>query len=178
MKTMTCDDAFEALTGPGEFSAAELQRHLTGCARCREMSDVLAPALALFAGEAPTEPACFDDRALAASSATERTGGALLSTAAVRAADEAARGLAARSRRQRRNATLPGALRIAAVFLLGVASAFGIAGLRSDGNSAATESRDDGACLWVSTDTPAADTLDAEHVILSCVACHLPAAGR
>ena len=120
----------------------------------------------------------MDHRAGTASSATERTGGALLSTAAVRAADDAARDLAARSRRQRRNVTLPGVLRIAAVFLLGVASAFGIAGLRSDGSPAATESRSPGTCLWVSTDTRAADTLDAEHVILSCVACHLSPTGH
>ena len=177
MTTMTCDDAFEALTGPTGFGAADVEAHLRACARCREMSEVLAPALALFAGDAPVEPACFDDRPVAAAAATERTGGVLLSTAAVRAADDAARDLAAHSRR-RRNVALPGVLRIAAVFLLGIATAFGIAGLRSDGNPAVTESQNEGACLWVSTDTRSADKVDAEHVILSCVACHLPATGR
>ena len=179
MKTMTCDDAFEALTGPREFSAGDLEQHLAGCARCREMSDVLSPALALFAGEAPTEPAMISGHgATGASARMGSAGRELLSPAAVRAADHAARELGCRSQRQRSRTLLSGALRLAAVFLLGVATAFGIAGLRSEGNTAATESESDGTCLWAATDTRSADTLDAEHVILSCVACHLPATGR
>lgn len=46
---MTCDDAFEALTGPPLREDAALRTHLAACPRCRQMEEVLQPALAAFA---------------------------------------------------------------------------------------------------------------------------------
>ncbi len=48
---MNCDEAFDALTDPAEHDNSALKWHLEFCPRCREMQEVLAPALALFAGE-------------------------------------------------------------------------------------------------------------------------------
>jgi hypothetical protein len=173
---MTCDEAFEALTGPSEFSAGDLRSHLAACPRCREMSDVLAPALALFAGEAPREAPPVDQQFATGTEASGAAAGTLLSPAAIRADDHAARALASQSPR-RRTVLLPGVLRIAAVFVLGIATAFGIAGLRS-GPQAAENPATNGSCLWIARNAQSAEDLQAEHVILSCVACHLPAASR
>ncbi len=45
---MTCDDAFELLTGSHTDRPEELQAHLHSCSRCCQMREVLAPAVALF----------------------------------------------------------------------------------------------------------------------------------
>lgn len=42
---MNCDQAFERLTDPAVGCDAELEAHLYGCPRCRDMSEILEPAL-------------------------------------------------------------------------------------------------------------------------------------
>ncbi len=54
---MNCDDAFDALTDPTGADAAELAEHLAKCPRCRELKQVLEPALSLLSGNRPAEPA-------------------------------------------------------------------------------------------------------------------------
>jgi len=54
---MNCDEAFDALTDPVSADAAELAKHLLKCPRCRELKQVLEPALSLLCGELPAEPA-------------------------------------------------------------------------------------------------------------------------
>jgi hypothetical protein len=179
MKTITCDEAFEALTDSRANEQPELVRHLATCARCRELREVLAPALALFAGEAPVEAACPAERTAGADrgSSILSPASALLSPAAVLAADQAARRLSARHRRP---SVSPGALfRMAAVFLVGVATAFGVASIGGDDpRRPQTAAPAAGACLWTSAGRPASQPTRAEDVILSCVACHLPASAR
>ncbi|RPI89898.1 MAG: hypothetical protein EHM42_02235 [Planctomycetaceae bacterium] len=46
---MNCDEAFELLTDAAAGSETDLARHLAACPRCRQMCEVLAPAIALFA---------------------------------------------------------------------------------------------------------------------------------
>lgn len=46
---MTCDEAFELLTSTTGTQTANLDRHLHNCQRCRQMREVLAPAIELFA---------------------------------------------------------------------------------------------------------------------------------
>ncbi|MCY2962862.1 MAG: hypothetical protein NT069_04280 [Planctomycetota bacterium] len=56
---MTCDDAFELLTGSHTDRPEELQTHLHSCPRCCQMREVLAPAVALFdpaAGDGQESP--------------------------------------------------------------------------------------------------------------------------
>ncbi len=54
---MNCDDVFDALTDPQGADAAEVAEHLARCPRCRELKQVLEPALSLLCGELPAEPA-------------------------------------------------------------------------------------------------------------------------
>jgi hypothetical protein len=54
---MNCDDAFDALTDPALADTAELAEHLLICPRCRELKQVLEPALSLLCGDLPAEPA-------------------------------------------------------------------------------------------------------------------------
>ncbi len=54
---MNCDDAFDALTDPACANTAELAAHLAQCPRCRDLKQVLEPALSLLCGDLPAEPA-------------------------------------------------------------------------------------------------------------------------
>jgi hypothetical protein len=54
---MNCDDAFDALTDPAWADTTELAEHLLNCPRCRELKQVLEPALSLLCGDLPAEPA-------------------------------------------------------------------------------------------------------------------------
>lgn len=48
MKIMTCDEAFDRLTDPAGASDNLLQTHLAECPRCRDMAELLRPALDLI----------------------------------------------------------------------------------------------------------------------------------
>src|SRR5262249_52019000 len=52
---MNCDDAFDALTDPAGADAAQLADHLAVCPRCRELKQVLEPALSMLCGDLPAE---------------------------------------------------------------------------------------------------------------------------
>jgi cytochrome c553 len=54
---MNCDDAFDALTDPDLANTGELAEHLAKCPRCRDLKQVLEPALSLLCGDLPAEPA-------------------------------------------------------------------------------------------------------------------------
>jgi hypothetical protein len=54
---MNCDDVFDALTDPLWADTAEVAEHLAKCPRCRELKQVLEPALLLLCGDLPIEPA-------------------------------------------------------------------------------------------------------------------------
>ena len=60
---MNCDNAFDALTDSASANQAELAEHLLKCPRCRELKQVLEPALTLLGGDLPTEPAMPTDLA-------------------------------------------------------------------------------------------------------------------
>jgi hypothetical protein len=159
---MNCDEAFDALTDPRRPDDRELQRHLELCPRCRQMQSVLEPALALF-----DDPA--DDSTWTVESAP------FLSADAVRLAERRAVELrrqagAGRFTRTGIVAVVAGA---AALFLLSLLTAFGIgvpgdASRNSSPNGAAT-------CLWVARNDADQQTTSSRVVVLSCVACHLPA---
>jgi hypothetical protein len=54
---MNCDETFDALTDPVGANTAELAKHLLKCPRCRDLKQVLEPALSLLCGDLPVEPA-------------------------------------------------------------------------------------------------------------------------
>ncbi|HET6326276.1 MAG TPA: hypothetical protein VFG04_16480 [Planctomycetaceae bacterium] len=186
---MNCDDVFDALTDPQWADAAELAEHLAKCPRCRELKQVLEPALSLLCGDLPAEPAMraalpheeqtSDDAVL-----SKRP---FLSVEAIGVAEAAAARLASQSApsRSSRVIRLPGH-RVSGRAVQGVlCAAFG--GLAVfcialwDGKSEVTPQP-----LLVPTVKPAGVCTrnavrqkttqpreNARAVILSCVACHL-----
>ncbi len=97
---MNCDQAFECLTDPELSSGSELRAHLDGCPRCRDMADILEPALRFVTGEASTDwiGSAWD----VAPKIADRTSQPFLTEQAVRVAEEAASSLLARNRRRMR----------------------------------------------------------------------------
>jgi len=50
---MNCDRAFDLITSPSEQHDSELQHHLQGCPRCRDLVEMFAPALHLLEEAGP-----------------------------------------------------------------------------------------------------------------------------
>jgi hypothetical protein len=186
---MNCDDAFDALTDPEAADAAELAEHLAKCPRCRELKQVLEPALSLLCGDLPAEPA------MAATPPNEGRGNdpaaaprnAFLSADAIGVAEAAAARLASLSAPggSRSVVRLPGrrigggALQGALCAALGGLAVFCIAFW--DGKSdvrpqpqLAPAVIPTGVCTRNAVAQKATQKREnARAVILSCVACHL-----
>jgi len=54
---MNCDEAFDAITDADGRNTDQFRWHLDRCPRCRQMQQVLEPALALFDSAADQGPA-------------------------------------------------------------------------------------------------------------------------
>jgi hypothetical protein len=168
---MTCDDAFDALTDPLLRDDAALRSHLEGCPRCRQMEEVLQPALAALA---PLS-------AGASLSPSEELSAPFLTPDLIAEAEAAARTLTPRPA----PATQGGGNRrtfdwrmttLSFVFVVCVSALPFVA---AAWNTHVTPAA---ACLWKQrpgTELAAASTADAtetasQRVVLTCVACHLP----
>jgi hypothetical protein len=186
---MNCDDAFDALTDPEGADAAELVEHLAKCPRCRELKQVLEPALSLLCGDLPAE------RAMLAAAPNEGRGNdpaipsrkAFLSADAIGVSEAAAARLASLSALSdsRPVVRLPGR-RISGRALQGVLCA-ALGGLAVfciafwDGRSdvppqpqLAPAVIPTGVCTRNTVPQKATQKREnARAVILSCVACHL-----
>jgi hypothetical protein len=186
---MNCDDAFDALTDPEGADAAELAEHLARCPRCRELKQVLEPALSLLCGDLPAEPAMpgtppnegrGPDRAIASRKA-------FLSADAIGVAETTAARLASLSASggSRPVVRLPGR-RISGKALQGVLCAalgglavfcIGFWGGKSDVRpqpQLAPAVIPTGVCTRNAVSQKATQKREnARAVILSCVACHL-----
>lgn len=180
---MNCDEAFDALTRPNSEQDSALKWHLEMCPRCREMQEVLAPALALFSDEAepplgefsPSSDSHRLDDAFWDAEETASTRTPLLTPEAVRVAEQTA------------NALYPGRFsgrRMSARFLLGglicLLAAFGLFFGLSKPSPPAEHSQNGPViladqCLWSNRDAevPNAAKENSRWVVLSCVACHL-----
>ena len=94
---MICDEAFEQLTDPALANRDELEQHLQQCPRCRDMAEVLSPALRYFPQREPDafshEPAVW--------TTSDAHAGPFLSTEAVHVAEAAATQLASQNRTRR-----------------------------------------------------------------------------
>lgn len=176
---MNCDEAFDALTDAENCPCDDLLQHLQDCARCREMREVLSPALALF-------PASFDASAqfaeeLDSDAAYEPLRQKFLSLEAVQIARETAQRLRVSERLPEPISTrrdykwLALQVAVAAATSAAVALLFAL-GFTSPGTkprgtpgSSATAQ----ICLW--RDRSGLDRQDAlpESIVSSCVACHL-----
>lgn len=151
---MNCDQAFDYLTDSTRRESDRLARHLAGCPRCRQLKETLEPALDLFDDVVP-EPA------LGSSSVDGET-----TDDAVRLASQSASRLGG-GRFGRRDWTR--AVRYAAAFVIGASAALGM--------TLALETRSEpSVCAWKNRSSGVtSEAVQADAVVLSCVACHLPA---
>ena len=167
---MNCDEAFDALTEAVGRASAELEWHLEHCPRCRQMQEVLSPALELFDGDG------------AISSLEEefsRDGGAapFLTPEVLRVARRRAAELLAKQPRvevrkhPRMVVSWVAALVTAVAVIVG-----GVALIPGSSETAARRSPSEASlagCLWT---MPAEERLEDETsraVVMSCVSCHL-----
>jgi anti-sigma factor RsiW len=162
---MNCDQAFDCLTDPQQRYSVELERHLAGCPRCRNMHETLEPALDLF-DEIIAEPGA----------STPLAAGPVLSTESVRLAEQTAAQLsAARPTARRAERSWWFVWRYAAVFLFGGAIVLGIGAVQ--GKLSGPESPRGATCTWRNRAAMSvSEAGNPQAVTLSCVACHLPSA--
>ena len=180
---MNCDEAFDALTNPAERDNSALQWHLEFCPRCREMQEVLAPALALFAVEcdaseafAEPNPQHRPERFSDPGSSPLRLPAPFLTPEAIHIAEETARDL--RPRRRVFNSAWFRCIAAGAVCLmlsLGFLMVSAASKPASPAHSDPVMLAD--RCLWTDRDAnqKAAPPEDpsSRWVVLSCVSCHL-----
>lgn len=172
---MNCDEAFDALTDPSESNQSALNWHLEFCPRCREMREVLAPALAMFAAEslAPEAPAPHRLPERSIENPPRHISRPFLTPEAIRVAELSARNLHPARKR--------GAMRWITVGMIGLLTALGVFFAMNPSESASPRNSDPlllaDKCLWTQRDAhpPAgsADQPSSRWVVLSCVACHL-----
>ena len=151
---MTCDDAFDLLTGPERVETPPLADHLARCPRCRAMAETLAPAIELFR-DSPS--ATIDPVASSV----------IAARAAARLSRRAAVAHAPRVERMKR------VLGIALAALGGAACCLAIAqvgGLSNPDHSIAI-------CPRRSTEASEWLNKNAVPLAVACVACHPPGGG-
>jgi hypothetical protein len=159
---MNCDQAFDALTSRGASSNEALNQHLEACPRCRDMADVLSPALELFA------PAAFEE---AAATAGEFADSPALPTAGsphVSGADWIDTAPWRNNVRSARRARRDGLKIVGAVVLVAVLTvAFAKIG-RDTPQSGFVSPLAAAECIREST-----EPMPSEQAVAACVSCHL-----
>lgn len=168
---MNCDQAFDALTDNNLRGSNELIQHLDGCPRCRDMADMLDPALDLFDDvlEASGE---FATSAHADNFGNEYSDSADLTPTAEHA--PSTRPSTAKRpwlhTTRRRAASQRDGLRVAAfLMLIAVMMAAMVNVERSGRNDAVTIALPDDCQRSTNTDS------SSDNVVAGCVACHLKA---
>jgi hypothetical protein len=185
---MNCDDAFDALTDSAGHESPELTRHLSICPRCRDLQQVLEPAISLLrrapAVEMPGAPPSNELEKDPSSTGRKKP---FLTIEAIGVAEQAAAQLgktrcAGRVRRFGRLFGAPGvnkAVRVATIVGLGglAVLCIGLWDWRSDGQSlpaiAPPHSTPSGACTRNDYPLARKSDRDAARVVLTCVACHM-----
>jgi hypothetical protein len=180
---MNCDEAFDALTDPRYCESAELETHLAGCPRCRQLEQVLEPARSLLCGELPAE------RVPANESRDEFPAAALpkplLSLEAVGLAEAIAGQLASSTGKSvparppvASRRVFVAALRGLALVLFGAMAVYCVSPRVGDHDSHALPavmpaSGPSKICTRMDLQRKGGASQNAQSVILSCVACHL-----
>jgi hypothetical protein len=168
---MNCDQAFETMTARDTELGHELEQHLSGCPRCREMAEVLSPVLV----ELHSVRQVLDSEAKFPS-VREDWG--------VKLARRTAQDMTQRSARAPRRAASSTAWksRIALASLLvliGVTGGWGMMLLQSENSPSAPASILFASenCTWRNPER--VDSRSPQTVTLTCIACHFPSdAGR
>jgi hypothetical protein len=177
---MNCDQAFECLTDPETGGDSALQDHLEHCPRCRDMAEILEPALRYVTGDAAQtwSTSAWELPANVVDQVEQPQ--PFLTEQAVRVAEEASTRLSARNNRRQRSRRN----RWLAVTLLApmVALALFLAEQEDAPTSQPAQYRASGPALGTCTRASVAmlkkreDTdreISAYEVVLSCNVCHL-----
>lgn len=185
---MNCDDVFDALTDPAlsQSGSAELDSHLAGCPRCRQLREVLEPARSLLGGELPIERLTRQPLP----NETGSFGGtrSLLTVESVGMAEAIASQLAASGQKRRpsrwslANPRLVAAVRGTALVLFGALAVYCL-GPRDRESDLHAMPAVVPAPLSVKTCTRMdfqrrnSSSRNAQQVVLTCVACHMKDGG-
>jgi predicted anti-sigma-YlaC factor YlaD len=160
---LTCDEAFDFLTSPARHDSEELALHLAECPRCRQMREVLSPALGVLQSEpfgATSESAIPPSLSLEAIQLAE--------TSAARLRAESANRPPALKRRHR---TRVWGAASAVLLLLG--GIYWSARGADPAAVAVVPMLEESRCLWKHPESERRDSPPIRSVVLSCVACHL-----
>lgn len=165
---MNCETAFEYLTDSVLNNSPELRQHLAECPRCREMEEVLSPALTWM-----TETARVEDSGQSAPFLTAETVAVADRLAAQLAQDKETRRdlLPSTSQRPFGGRSWSGwrAGGVAALLMLA-----GFSGWFLGANWGPENSSTSTVCLWTNREwSAAAVDQSAKAITMSCLACHL-----
>lgn len=171
---MNCETAFEYLTDSVLSNSPELRQHLAKCPRCREMEEVLSPALSWI-----VEAAREDDAVR-----SQQPSSPFLTAETVAVADRLAAQLAQdkETRRELLPSTLPrkfagrswAGWRAGGVVAMLMLAGFG--GWFLGANWGPESSSTSTVCLWTNREwSAAAVDQSAKSITMSCLACHLAA---
>lgn len=198
---MNCDEAFDLMTHPTDYTSNELQWHLQMCPRCRQMQETLAPALKSFYSLPDQDEPITEELELFEADFSHGTherpdtgfSGAdkpFLSPDAVRIAEQAATRLRAEAginrparqlssvKRQRKRL-----MQAALILMVGLIMGWGIS-IDVPNNQlplGASSLSGQQPCLWIAKrdgsllqqGSMQSDKASVNSVVLSCVACHL-----
>lgn len=158
---MNCDQAFDALTSRGASENEALASHLASCPRCRDMADVLSPALELFA------PATLEEQSAASGETVEPAVSRSSSTSAPESGDWIDQAPWRSNVQSARHARRDGLKIVGAVALVALLTV-GFASIGRDGSSGFLSSVAAAECIRDST-----EAIPAEKAVAACVSCHL-----
>ena len=165
---MNCDQAFDALTDNHLRDSSELILHLDSCPRCRDMADMLDPALDLFANALGTAGE-FTPSAPSENPGNEYAEAASTSEQApLTSPRTASRPWLQQS--QRRAASQRDGLRVAAFLMLIAVMMAAMVNVEHAG-------RNDAVAISLPADCQRSTTTESstDNVVAGCVACHLRA---
>ena len=182
---MNCDQAFDCLTDAARRHSDELKQHLDLCPRCRQMQEVLSPAINLLVP--PVDSGDYRSFSQIDESGLDldnepmfRPRPVLLSAESIRLAERTAAELARQScnREQVRRRRFRSLSRFAALLLLGAVITFAVtawSNRRERDRTTVSGIPSADKCLWVHHDKnkQPGSTQSSRQVVLSCVDCHL-----
>jgi hypothetical protein len=185
---MNCDDVFDALTDPAlsPSGTAELDRHLAGCARCRQLREVLEPARSLLCGELPIERVPGQESGSESAAAVGAK--SLLTVESLGRAEAIAAQLAARShtslprRWSLANPRLLAVVRGTALVLFGAMAVYCLEPRDRESDlqaipAVAPAGQPAKVCTRMDFQRRSSSSRNAQQVVLTCVACHMKDGG-
>lgn len=167
---MNCDRAFDLITSPSDRDDSELKRHLQGCPRCRDLAEMLEPALHMLDDARPGAAyGSESDMGYWSSDCLDDEHNSQPKKSSHRSRYDTPEYWQAVEAQQRRRGYQEG-LKVAAILLLVAVFSAGIAHIGRDTSTplAQVAAISTEACLRRDT-----DGRQSAPVLAACVACHL-----